>query len=166
VVPGPRALRPIVVVDLASGTSRQLSEDSGGRPRQWIDERYLLIETFGSRLNSFVLVDTVTGSQRDFLSSPKRSVSNPRVSPDGGRIAFDATAPGGSPAVIVAPLKDDGPIPESAWTIVEEGQAIRSGPPTGDFYISFRPCQTTISAREHAVLTMGPDDRRARRSTP
>jgi WD40-like Beta Propeller Repeat len=29
VVPGPRALRPIVVVDLASGTSRQLSEDSG-----------------------------------------------------------------------------------------------------------------------------------------
>ena len=41
-----------------------------------------MIETFGSRLNSLVLVDTVTGSQREFLSSPHRSVSNPRISPD------------------------------------------------------------------------------------
>jgi serine/threonine protein kinase/WD40 repeat protein len=119
-VPGPRALRPIVVVDLAAGTSRQLSDDSGGRPRQWIDERHLLIETFGSRLNSLVLVDTVTGSQREFLSSPQRSVSNPRISPDGTRIAFDATPPGGAPAVLVAPLTGEMPIPENAWTVVDE----------------------------------------------
>ena len=98
-----------------------MSDDSGGRPRQWIDERYLLIETFGSRLNSFVLVDTITGSQREFLSSPNRSVSNPRVSADGTRIAFDATPSGGAPAVIVAPLKGEMPIPESDWIVIEEG---------------------------------------------
>jgi Tol biopolymer transport system component len=55
------------------------------------------------------------------LSSPNRSLSNPRISPGGDRIAFDATAPGGSPAVMVAPLDGETPIPESAWTVVEEG---------------------------------------------
>ena len=119
-VPGPRALRPIVVVDLANGTSRRLSEDSGGRPRLWIDERYLLIETFGSKLNSFVLVDTATGAQRELLSSPNRSVSNPRISPDGRHLAFDATLAGGAPAVMVAPLKRERPIPESEWMVIDD----------------------------------------------
>jgi serine/threonine protein kinase len=119
-VPGPRALRPIVVVDLVNGASRQLSEDSGGRPRLWIDERDLLIETFGSTLNSFVLVDTATGAQRECIRSPNRSVSNPRLSPDGRYIAFDATLAGGAPAVMVAPLKREEPILESDWIVIEE----------------------------------------------
>jgi hypothetical protein len=119
-VPGPRALRPIVVVDLASGTSRQVSEDSGGRPRLWLDERYLLIETFGSRLNGFEIVDTVTGSQRALLSSPSRSVSNPRLSPDGSRIAFDATSLGGAPTVMVAPFEHEMSIPETDWIVIED----------------------------------------------
>jgi hypothetical protein len=108
------------VVDLVNGASRQLSEDSGGRPRLWIDERDLLIETFGSKLNSFVLVDTTTGAQRELVGSPSRSVSNPRVSPDGRHIAFDATLAGGAPAVMVAPLKREEPIPESDWIVIEE----------------------------------------------
>jgi Tol biopolymer transport system component len=120
-VPGPHALRPIVVVDLANGTSRKLSDDAGGRPRQWMDERHLLIETFGSRLNAFVLVDTVTGSQREFLSSPNRSLSNPRFSPDGVHLAFDATAAGSVPAVIVTRVNGGRPSPESEWSVVEEG---------------------------------------------
>jgi Tol biopolymer transport system component len=119
-VPGPRAVRPLVVVDLANGASRQVSDDSGGRPRQWLDERYLVIETFGSRLNSFGLVDTITGSLCKFVSSATRSLSNPRISPNGGRIAFDATPPGGSPAVIIAPIGRDKPIPESDWIVIEE----------------------------------------------
>jgi Tol biopolymer transport system component len=119
-VPGPRALRPIVVLDLANGSVRQLSSDSGGRPRQWMDERYLLIETF-SQLNSLVLVDTTTGSQREFLSSATRSVSNPRISPDGARVAFDATPRGGSPAVFVAPVsRDHMSVPESDWIVIDE----------------------------------------------
>lgn len=119
VAPGPRALRPIVVVDLMDGASRQVSDDAGGRPRLWIDERDLLIEPFGSRLNSFVLVNTITGSQRELLSSATRSVSNPRVSPDGSRIAFDATPAGGAPAVMVAPVTREIPIPESNWIVID-----------------------------------------------
>ena len=61
--PGPPVRRPIFMVDLADGHTRQLCDDCGGRPRQWLDERYLLIETFGSRLNRFVIVDTTTGSR-------------------------------------------------------------------------------------------------------
>ena len=120
-VPGPRALRPVVVVDLINERSRQVTEDSGGRPRQWIDERFLVIETFGSQLNSFAVIDTTDGSQRELVRSSTRSLSNPRVSPNGSRIAFDATPPGGSPAVVIAPVRHDAPTPESDWIAIEEG---------------------------------------------
>jgi Tol biopolymer transport system component len=119
-VPGARARRPIVVVDLAEGTSRQLSQDAGGRPRLWIDERNLLIETFGSRLNSLVVIDTITGARRELLRSTNRSISNPCLSPDATRIAFDATPAGGMPATMVAPLDRDVSVPESEWAVIEE----------------------------------------------
>ena len=120
-VPGHRPLRPIVLVDLADGASRQLSEDAGGRPRLWIDERDLVIETFGSRLNALVVIDTITGARRELLRSPNRSISNPRISPDGTRIAFDATPAGGVPATMVAPLEREVSVPESQWIVIEEG---------------------------------------------
>jgi len=116
---GPRTMRPLFVVDLANGTSRQLSDDCGGRPRQWIDERDLLIETFGSRLNRLLIVDTTTGSQRECVVSADRSVNNPRVSPDGRSIAFDAARPGGSPTVFVATLDRMAPISESDWIVID-----------------------------------------------
>jgi Tol biopolymer transport system component len=117
---GPRAMRPVFIVDLRDGTSRQLSDDAGGRPRQWLDERSLLIETFGSRLNTFLIIDTATGSQRELLASAHQSVTNPRVSPDGRWLAFDAARPGASPSVFVAPLDGPVPIPESAWIAVDD----------------------------------------------
>ena len=117
--PGPRAMRPIFIARLSDGTSRLVCEDSGGRPRQWLDERMLLIETFGSRLNTLALLDSATGERRELVSSPERSVTNPRVSPEGRWIAFDATRPGGSPNVYVAPLGGSAAIPESDWTVVE-----------------------------------------------
>src|SRR6202008_2909611 len=73
---GGRALRPIVIVSLPDGTWRKLSEDCGGRPREWVDERRLVIERF-ARLNSVALIDTETGEQHELLQSPNRSTSKP-----------------------------------------------------------------------------------------
>jgi Tol biopolymer transport system component len=118
-VRGPRAMRPIYVARLPDGASRLLCEDCGGRPRQWLDERMLLIETFGSRRNTLALLDTATGERHELVASPERSVTNPRVSPNGRWITFDATRPGGSPDVYIAPLGRGAAIAESDWAVVE-----------------------------------------------
>ncbi|MGE5837920.1 MAG: hypothetical protein ACM4AI_25835 [Acidobacteriota bacterium] len=117
---GPRASRPLFVADLTTGGSRQICENCGARSRQWLDERYVLVETFGSHLNRFLVVDTTDGSQRDLLGSADRSLSNPRVSPDGRWLAFDATTPGRPPSVIVAPLSLTSAPAETEWIVVEE----------------------------------------------
>jgi Tol biopolymer transport system component len=119
-MPGPVASRPLFVADLTTGGSRQLCEDCGGRPRQWLDERHLLIETFGSRLNSFLVIDTTDRSQYELCRSADRSVSNPRVSPDGRWLAFDATKPGRAPGVILSPLAIASPAPESDWIAIDD----------------------------------------------
>jgi Tol biopolymer transport system component len=132
---GPRATRPIYIGSVADGVTRKLADDCGGRPRQWLDERLLVIERFGSRLNSIALLDTADGDQRDLLVSADQSVSNARVSPDGHWIAFDATTrgtsgadvpssgltsrPGGRPSVFVARMRTDGSIPEADWIAVD-----------------------------------------------
>jgi Tol biopolymer transport system component len=118
--PGPVASRPVFVADLPHGRSRQLSENCGGRPRQWLDERYLLIETFGSRLNRFLVLDTTDGSLRDGPASADRSLSNPRVSPDGRWLAFDATRPGGVSQVLVASPTTPEAAPESSWIVIDD----------------------------------------------
>jgi Tol biopolymer transport system component len=118
--PGPRATRPLFVVDLRSGASRRLSEDCGGRPRQWVGEREILIETFGSSLSSILVLDAGTGETRELLAAPDRSVMNARVSPDGRWIAFDAATPGGFPAVWATPLHAGATSPESDWVLVAE----------------------------------------------
>ncbi len=117
-VSGVRAMRPIFIDYLSDGTSRQLGDDCGGRPRQWVDERFLVIERF-ARLNTIAIIDTISGEQRELLASAERSLKNPRVSPDGRWIAFDAARPGESPSVLVAPLGECSPIPESAWVVVD-----------------------------------------------
>jgi Tol biopolymer transport system component len=130
---GPRAMRPIHVGSIPDGTLRKIGDDCGGRPRQWLDERYLVIERFGSRLNSIATVDTANGAQHKLLSSADHSISNARVSPDGQWIAFDATArgvnrilssglttgPGGRPAVFVARFRLGDVIPPGDWIAVE-----------------------------------------------
>jgi Tol biopolymer transport system component len=114
---GERAVRPIFIVCLSDGTWRQLGEDCGGRPREWVDERRLVIERF-ARLNSIAVIDTDTGDQRELLASAERSVRNPRLSPDRRWIAFDASSPGEPASVFVAPFKEQ-PTPESEWVTVE-----------------------------------------------
>jgi hypothetical protein len=105
----------VCVLDLVGNTTRLVCEDSGGRPRQWIDERYLVIETFGTRPTSILVLDTSTGERRNLVSSRSWSLANPRVSPDDGWIAFDATPPGGLPRVFAAPIPDLVAPPESSW---------------------------------------------------
>ena len=130
---GPRAVRPIYVGSVADDTLRKLGDDCAGRPRQWLDERFLVIERYGSRFNSIALLDTADGAQHELLSSAEHSISNARVSPDGQWIAFDATArgvnrmlssgitpgPGGRPAVFVARFRVGDEIPQADWIAVE-----------------------------------------------
>jgi Tol biopolymer transport system component len=119
IVPGPPVQRPLFLANLDGGEARAVRDDCGGRPRQWIDEQTLLIETYGSGLNSFLLLDTRDGSSRPLLSAATRKVSNPRISPDSRWLAFDAMHPGGSPQVVIAPLWQT-PTEESAWTVIPE----------------------------------------------
>jgi Tol biopolymer transport system component len=117
-VAGPPVRRPVFVANLADGTSRQIFDDCGGRARLWLDDELLLAETFGSGLNTFVVLDTRNATQRPLLSSRDRRLSNPRLSPDARWLAFDATPPGGSPSVLVARL-GEGHVPEPDWVLVD-----------------------------------------------
>jgi Tol biopolymer transport system component len=120
-MPGPRAMRPIFVATVADGVTRRVGEDCGGRPKQWIDERLLVIERFGSRRNSIAVLDTASGARSDLLVSAEHSVTNPRLSPDGRWIAFDAACPGGPPTVYVARVRSGEVIPRDDWTPVVRG---------------------------------------------
>jgi Tol biopolymer transport system component len=113
---GERALRPIFVVGLPDGTWRKLGDDCGGRPREWADERWLIIERF-ARLNSIALIDTTTAEQRELLQDAELSIRNPRLSPDRRWIAFDASRPGEPADVFVSRFRGE-PIPESDWVAV------------------------------------------------
>ena len=62
-VAGPPVRRPVWVASLAGGEPRLLHEDSGGRPRLWLDDNRVLIETFGSGLNSFAVLDVRRGAK-------------------------------------------------------------------------------------------------------
>jgi Tol biopolymer transport system component len=115
-VGGERALRPIFIVSLRDGTWRSLGEDCGGRPREWVDERRLIIERF-ARLNSIALIDANTGSQIDLLSSPEWSIRNPRLSPDRRWITFEASRAGQPANVYVAPFGERR-LAESEWETV------------------------------------------------
>jgi len=119
-VPGPPVQRPLFVTSITGGETRLVRDDCGGRPRLWLDEQTLLIETFGSGLNTFLLVDMRDGAQRPLLSAATRKVSNPRISPDGRWLAFDAMQPGGSPEVTIAPFAQTATLQEADWIVVGE----------------------------------------------
>jgi len=114
---GERTARPIFIAEPSEGTWRTLGDDCGGRPRQWVDERLLIMERY-SRLNSIALIDTETAEQRELLRSDEWSLKNPRLSPDGRWIAFDGMRPGGTVNVYVAAFRTDA-IAESEWISVE-----------------------------------------------
>ena len=76
-VAGPPVRRPVFVANLADGASRLIYEDCGGRPRLWLDDDLLLAETFGSGLNSFVVLDTREGTQHPLLSVPRSPFVEP-----------------------------------------------------------------------------------------
>lgn len=120
VVPGPPVQRPLLLTNITGEETRRARDDCGGRPRLWIDEQTLLIETFGSGLNAFLIVEMHDGAERPLLSAATRKVSNPRLSPDGSWLAFDATSPGGLSTVAIAPFRRDPPMPESEWILVSE----------------------------------------------
>ena len=63
---GEQAARPIFIACPSTGVWRTVGDDCGGRPRQWLDERLLMIERFG-RLNSMAIIDTEAGEQHELL---------------------------------------------------------------------------------------------------
>jgi Tol biopolymer transport system component len=118
VVSGDRAVRPVSLVDTRDGTMRKLCDDCRGRPREWVDERFLLLERPGSPWSSLLLLDTRSLTEQPLLESHERSLSNPRVSPDGQWVAFDARNAVGRTSVFVTKLGPERPIPESHWVLV------------------------------------------------
>jgi Tol biopolymer transport system component len=120
-VAGPPVRRPVWVANLAGGEPRLLHEDSGGRPRLWLDDNRVMIETFGSGLNSFAVLDLRDATPRPLLASRERRLSNPRLSPDGQWLAFDAAPPGGAPSVFATRLPDGAAASESEWITVAAG---------------------------------------------
>jgi Tol biopolymer transport system component len=159
-VPGPPVRRPVFVASLSDGTSQQILADCGGRPRLWLDHDRLLAETFGSGLNSFVVIDTHTRTQSVLLSSGDRRLSNPRLSPDGQWLAFDATRPGGFPSVLVARLVDDHAADEGAWVCVESDASHPFWSQDGHLLYSL-PTSPTLDIRNRVIArAFDPHDRR------
>jgi Tol biopolymer transport system component len=120
VMSGDQAVRPVSVVTTGDGTVRKLCDDCRGRPREWVDERFLLLERPGSPWHSVVLLDTRSMKDLPLLESDERSLSDPRISPDGKWIAFSARGAGGPPSVVIAPLAPGRPIPASEWIPVAQ----------------------------------------------
>ena len=117
-VPGPPVQRPVFLASVADGETRLVREDCGGRPRQWLDEQTLVVETFGAGLNAFLALDIRDGGHRPLLSSTTRRLSNPRVSPDRRWLAFDAATNGGSPVVMIARIDGGAAQDETEWISV------------------------------------------------
>jgi hypothetical protein len=117
-VPGPPVQRPVFLTSVATGEVRLVREDCGGRPRQWLDEQTLVIETSGAGLNAFLALDTRDGSQRPLLSSMTHRLANPRVSPNRRWLAFDTATPGGSLSVAVARVDGGAALEETEWISV------------------------------------------------
>jgi Tol biopolymer transport system component len=118
VVGGGRAVRPVSVVGTADGHVRALCDDCRGRPREWADERFLLLERPGSPGTSLVLLDTSSMRELPLLESREQWVSDPRVSPDGEWVAFDVRDAGWRTSVYIAKLNREHAIPESEWILV------------------------------------------------
>jgi Tol biopolymer transport system component len=136
--------RPLFIASLTQGGFRTIGDDCGGRPRQWVDEYRLIIERF-ARLNSIALIDTQTGDQRELLESAERSIKNPRLSPDGRWIAFDASRQAEPASVLVAPFRGQ-PIPESEWVVVDRSASHPFWSADGRF-LYYTPTGTNPSVR-------------------
>jgi len=159
-VPGPPVRRPMFVANLADGASRSIVDDCGGRPRLWLDDDLLLAETFGSGLNSFIVLDTRTATLRPLLSSRDRRLSNPRLSPDARWLAFDATPPGGSPSVLVARLEGIHAADETAWIRVDAAASHAFWSQDGRL-LYYLPTTPTVDIRNKvAARVFDPDDGR------
>jgi Tol biopolymer transport system component len=120
IMPGPPVGRPLFVTNIMSGEARLIRDGCGGRPRLWLDEQTVLVETFAAGLNQFIVVDMRDGAQRPLLSSATRRLSNPQISRDGRWLAFDAMPPGGSPEVAIVPVGQGEPLQESEWIAIRE----------------------------------------------
>jgi Tol biopolymer transport system component len=156
-VPGPPVRRPVFVANLEDGVRQLIVDDCGGRPRLWLDDDLLLAETFGSGLNSFVILDTRNASQRPLMSSADLRLSNPRLSPDARWLAFDATSAGGSPSVLVARLEGSLAAEEAAWIRVEAAASHPFWSRDGRL-LYYLPTTPTVDIRNKvAARTFDPD---------
>ena len=157
---GEHTARPIFIAHASEGTWRTLGEDCRGRPRQWIDERWLIIERY-SRLNSIALIDTETAEQRELLRSNEWSLKNPRLSPDSRWIAFDGARPGGPVNVYVAAFRPE-PMAESEWICVERSASHPFWSASGGmlYYMSVgtsTAVRSLVRARRFPPASAGPD---------
>lgn len=120
--------RPVYVWNSTSGMTEPVASDCGCRPLAWTpDGMGLLVYRPDSRPQPIGFLDLRTHAVTEILRNSRDGLSNARVSPDGGRIAF-TTVPG---ALFVAPFRHSQITPESEWTAIAAGGRV-----TGLFWSS------------------------------
>ena len=117
-VPGPPVQRPVFLTSVAGGEMRLVRDDCGGRPRLWLDETDPAGRNVRRGTQCIHRLDIRDGSAASAALVDHSTVSNPRVSPDGHWLAFDATTPGGLPAVTIARVAGGAVPDEAAWVSV------------------------------------------------
>jgi Tol biopolymer transport system component len=114
---------PIVVVDAAGGTPAQVCDDCGEVEGWSVAGNQILYVTRDDP--SGIGLVTVGGSPDEaWLRHPGYGIYNPRLSSDGGWVAFNARPDRLAAArVFIAPVRPSGVAPEQEWIGVTEGDA-------------------------------------------
>jgi Tol biopolymer transport system component len=105
-------------VSLAAGGTETICEDCSDYGWSSDKKRLVLVAKTPARVS---ILDVATKRKTPLLEHAKYLLWNPRFSPDDRWVSFNATEPGQS-RVFVAPVRDQGTIPEQEWiTIADTG---------------------------------------------
>ena len=114
---------PIVIVDAGGGTPQQVCDDCG-EVEEWSAESSRIL--YVTRDDPSGIGMLIVGASRDdkWLRHPGYGIYNPRLTADGGWIAFNARADRLAAArVFIAKVRPSGVAPENEWITVSEGDA-------------------------------------------
>ena len=105
-------------VSLAAGGTQTICEDCSDYGWSSDKKRLVLVTKAPARVS---ILDVGTKRRTPLLEHAKYRLWNPRFSPDDRWVSFNATEPGRS-RILVAPVRDQGAVPEQEWiTIADTG---------------------------------------------
>jgi serine/threonine protein kinase/dipeptidyl aminopeptidase/acylaminoacyl peptidase len=114
---------PIVIVDAGGGTPQQVCDDCG-EVEEWSAEGSRILYVTRDDPSGIGLL--IVGASRDdkWLRHPGYGIYNPRLTADGGWIAFNGRTDRLAAArVFIARVRPSGVAPENEWITVSEGDA-------------------------------------------